>query len=417
MSLRTKIILYFVALHAVLAVASAFVIAQNTWLLFAAEAVFATSAIISWRLVRALFVPLDLITTGSELISERDFTSRFTDVGQPELDSLIAVYNEMIDRLRDERLRAEEHHQLLAKIVGASPSGIVICDFDGNIEQMNPAAAAVMTPEVRAELATMQPGESRLLGAFGARRLRVRRAEFQDRGFGKSFFVIEELTEELRLSEKAAYEKLIRMMSHEVNNSVGAVRSLLESSLRYAPQVGDEDRDDFTNALTIASSRIDSLNRFMRSFADVVRIPAPHLAQERVDELLTRIVALMRPELDARNIALTLALDDRRTFAIDRNQIEQVVLNVIKNAMEAIGDDGEISITLRDGVLSVADTGPGIAEDALGELFTPFFTTKRDGHGLGLTIAQEILSAHGASFSLANRAGEGAEFRIAFGAM
>ncbi|HEX8152140.1 MAG TPA: HAMP domain-containing protein, partial [Thermoanaerobaculia bacterium] len=108
MSLRTKIILYFVALHAVLAVASAFVIAQNTWLLFAAEAVFATSAIISWRLVRALFVPLDLITTGSELISERDFTSRFTDVGQPELDSLIAVYNEMIDRLRDERLRAEE---------------------------------------------------------------------------------------------------------------------------------------------------------------------------------------------------------------------------------------------------------------------------------------------------------------------
>ena len=89
--------------------------------------------------------------------------------------------------------------------------------------------------------------------------------------------MIEELTEELRLSEKAAYEKLVRMMSHEVNNSVGAVRSLLESSLRYAPQVGEADREDFTNALTVASARIDALNRFMAAFADVVRIPPPEM--------------------------------------------------------------------------------------------------------------------------------------------
>jgi signal transduction histidine kinase len=413
-TLRTKIFTYFIVLHVVLAGAAVFVIAQDRVLLFAVEALFLLSAIISIRLARAFFVPLDLIRTGAELISEREFTSRFVSVGQPELDSLIGIYNQMIDRLRDERLSAEERHQLLAKIMEASPSGMVILDFDGNVEQMNPAARQAMSPELREEMQTLEPGESRMIGQPGARRLRIRRATFHDRGFEKSFFVIEELTEELRLSEKAAYEKLIRMMSHEVNNSVGAVRSLLESSLRYAPQVGETDRDDFTNALTVASERIDSLNRFMKSFADVVRIPAPHFAPEQLDALLTRIAALLRPELDARAIALRLDLADSGQYAVDRNQIEQVVLNVIKNAMEAVDRDGTIAITLRDGVLSVADSGPGIPDSARNEIFTPFFTTKRDGHGLGLTIAQEILAAHGATFSLNNRDGEGAEFRIAF---
>ena len=101
-------------------------------------------------------------------------------------------------------------------------------------------------------------------------------AEFRDRGFAKTFYLLEEMTEELRLTEKTAYEKLIRMMSHEVNNSVGAVRSLLESVLRYAEQIGPDDRGDFTNALTIAAARIESLNRFMSGFADVVRLPPPH---------------------------------------------------------------------------------------------------------------------------------------------
>ena len=116
------------------------------------------------------------------------------------------------DRLREERLAAEEQSQLLARIVEASPSGIVICDFDGRVAQMNPAAERLLTPELRAQLEGIGPDESRLVSQHGPRRLRIRRAGFRDRGFAKSFFVIEELTEELRLSEKAAYEKLIRMM-------------------------------------------------------------------------------------------------------------------------------------------------------------------------------------------------------------
>ena len=194
--------------------------------------------------------------------------------------------------------------------------------------------------------------------------------------------------------------------------SVGAVRSLLESSLRYAPQVSEADREDFSNALKIASARIDALNRFMAAFADVVRIPPPHRTATRVDELVQRVAAVLRPELEDRRIALQLSLDDHATYDLDVHQIEQVVLNILRNAIEAVGRDGVIEATLRDGVLAIADTGPGIAESVRSELFTPFFTTKRDGRGLGLTIVQEILANHGFSFSLTNREGGGAEFRI-----
>ena len=105
--------------------------------------------------------------------------------------------------------------------------------------------------------------------------MRVQRGTFLDRGFARSFLLLEELTEELRQSEKAAYEKLIRMMSHEVNNSVGASSSLLQSSLSYSAQLSGDDRADFERALQIAIDRMGQLNVFMRSFADVVRLPPP----------------------------------------------------------------------------------------------------------------------------------------------
>lgn len=413
--LRTKIVAYITVMHAILAAGAIVIFLEFPAWLFALEVGFVVSLVVSLLLVRNLFVPLELIRTGSELIAERDFTSRFVEVGQPEMDTLIDVYNRMIDRLREERLSAEEHHHLLQKIVDASPAGIVICDFDGNVQQVNPAAGRLITPELQAALQSIGIGESRLVTDLGSRRLKVSRAAFRDRGFLKSFYLIEEMTEELRVSEKSAYEKLIRMMSHEVNNSVGAVRSLLESSLRYAPQIGDADRDDFTSALTIASSRIDALNRFMSAFADVVRIPPPQKSPARLAELVERVTGLLRPELRERNIEALLELPDRTSYEVDAGQIEQVILNIFRNAIDAVQRDGTIRVQLEQGVLSVTDSGPGISESIRSELFTPFFTTKRDGRGLGLTIVHEILANHGAAFSLENAEGGGARFEIRFG--
>src|SRR5436305_583795 len=150
MTLRTKLLLWFIVLHLALAAGAVVILMENQEWLFVAELVFVISIIVSYRMVNALFMPLELIRTGAELITEGDFTSRFVPVGQPEMDRLIAIYNVMIDRLREERVTAEEHHQLLQQIVQASPSGIAISDFDGKIEQANPAAERLLKePEVR----------------------------------------------------------------------------------------------------------------------------------------------------------------------------------------------------------------------------------------------------------------------------
>jgi signal transduction histidine kinase len=152
----------------------------------------------------------------------------------------------------------------------------------------------------------------------------------------------------------------------------------------------------------------------MSAFADVVRIPPPQRAPARIADLVARVAALLRPELDERRIRLTLELADRDEYLVDASQLEQVILNIFRNAVEATGRDGELHVSMRDGALTIADRGPGIPESIRAQLFTPFFTTKRDGRGLGLTIVQEILANHALPFSLQNREGGGAQFVVSF---
>ena len=441
MSLRAKIIVYLVLIHAVLAVISFVVLREDPLWLLAVEGLFVLSVILGFFLVRAFFVPLDLIRTGAELIGERDFTSQFREVGQPEMDALIRIYNRMIDRLREERLKLQEQHYFLEKILAASPAGIVTLDFDGRVDSVNPAAERLLQVDpgetkgkdlpaigsMGPSLAAIPLGGSEVLSLQGGRRIKATRAEFFDRGFSRSFLLLEELTEELRASEKAAYGKLIRMMSHEINNSVGAVGSLLDSFRGYADQLGEEDRDDFLQATTVAITRLENLRAFMNGFAEVVRLPPPERRATDLRQLVDEILLLLRPDLDRRRIRVE--WKDSKSLPpinLDRNQIEQVLVNVLKNAVESIGEDGRLLLSLgfegpSNGgwdrgrpYLSIEDSGPGIPADVQPLLFTPFFSTKRNGRGLGLTLVQEILSAHGFEFSLGPGEGGGAEFRVGF---
>lgn len=443
MKLRTRLIVYLGALHALLA-ALTFEVARDgeVWLLLALEGVIVLSAIAAWRLVRGFFVPLELIRTGAELIQERDFTSRFQPIGQPEMDRLIEVYNRMIDQLRTERLKVREKNELLDRIVEASPGGIVICDLDGRIAELNPSAARFLGADekrchpllgrrldelgsvVGEELSELAVGASRVLALPGGRRLRCRRAEFRDRGFPRSFYLLEELTEELRRTEKAAYGKLIRMMSHEVNNSVASVSSLLESARSFGEGIDPADRPDFDRALAVAVGRMESLGRFMNGFAEVVRLPPPELRPCDVEALLDDVLTLYAPTFAEHGLRLERQGEGRLgTFEVDKNQLEQVLMNVLKNAVEAIDTTGSLGGTIivrtkRDGfraILEIEDTGRGLEPGTRGELFTPFFTTKADGRGLGLMIVKEILDRHEIPFALDNVEGGGARFRCVLG--
>jgi signal transduction histidine kinase len=253
----------------------------------------------------------------------------------------------------------------------------------------------------------------------GNRRIKCTKSQFIDKGFTRYFILIEELTEEIRRSEKSAYEKLIRLLSHEISNSVGAVNSLLQSCLYYIDQVRDNDREDFENAVSVSISRLGNLNEFMKGYADIVRLPEPSLHRSDVLELIQNCSELFRRESEEKRISWRWEiLEDIPPIHLDRSQMEHVFVNVIKNAMEAIGTDGTIIIKSGNGngkyYLVIEDTGSGISEEARRNLFTPFFSTKDYGQGIGLTLVQEILSRHNFDFSLEGQPGGPTQFTIWF---
>jgi len=433
-TLRAKFVLYLVLVHGLLAWAAIWLIRTNVWWLFAAEAVFVASFTTGLFLIHRFFASLDFIRDSAQLLEDSDLMSRYRKVGQPGIDRLVRVYNRMVDSLRDERVRLQEQQQFLARVLRESPGGILVLDFDGRVEMANPAALRLLQSDaagvngrslgdldrpLTSDLAALPEGQSRVLALWGGRRVRAAHGTFLDRGFRRSFYLLEELTEELRQSEKAAYEKLIRMLSHEVNNTVGASNSLLNSCLSYASQLRTDDRTDFEHAIGVIIGRTAELNTFMRSFADVVRLPPPRRQMVAPEALVDDLTRLVGAECAKRNITLRREVEaDGVTVSMDRSQIEQALLNVAKNGIEAIGSGGTLTVRLtrRDGrrVLEVEDTGPGIPADVRDQLFTPFFSTKEGGQGIGLTLVQEILANHQFGYALDAPSGGPTRFTIAF---
>ena len=420
MSLRARAVAYLVVLHLLFAGVGLYLFVDNPFWLLAVESVFAVSLLVGVRLSREMYRQLGLATEGLRLIRDEEFTSRFLAVGQPEIDELIGVYNRMVDHLRGERVRLAEQHQFLSQVLHVSPSGVVILDFDQNISSLNPAAERLLDrPAATAvgrrldalespladALSALPPGDARVVGLLGARRVKCHHGTFVDRGFARSFLLVEELTEELRQYERAAYEKLIRVMSHEVNNTVTASNSLLQSSLAYAGELGAANRHDFEQAIGIVIERTEQLSAFMRRFADVFRLPPPMLHPCDLVAMLQDLARLLGARRDAAHVRWEWRLDEPSLIvAMDRGQMQQALLNILKNAIEAIDGEGTITVHLTSAAahraLVIEDTGPGIAGEAQSNLFTPFFSTKPHGQGIGLTLVQEVLTGHGFGYSL-----------------
>ncbi len=430
-SLYAGFLSYLIVIHAVFAGAAVWLLGAKIAWLPAVEAFVLLSFIAAFTLFRKFYRPLRLILGGADFLRESDFSTRLLATGEREMDKLIDVYNAMIDSLREERLRLQEQHYLLQKIVTASPSGIVLFDFEDRCVLANPAAVRLLDTgeelagKSRTEIfraasdavSLLLPGESAVVTLPSHRRVQCRVSEFIDRGFTRTFIVMEELTEEVRRVEKAAYEKVIRTFSHEVNNSVGAANSLLQSCLYYREQLRPDDREDFEMAIRVAVDRGLHLCDFVQRYAEVFKLPDPRLQMCDLVEVLDRIALLFSTECRERRISWRKHIDIAfPMISMDKVQMEQVLLNVCKNAVEAIGYDG--AITVRVGIknarvyVAIEDTGCGIPTHVIDQLFTPFFTTKDRGQGIGLTITQEILSRHGFSCAIESVPGKQTTFTM-----
>ena len=207
-------------------------------------------------------------------------------------------------------------------------------------------------------------------------------------------------------------------MAHEINNSIGAINSILHSFQHYAPQLAPPDRPDFTEALDVSIARNTRLANFIGSFARLVRLPAPAPQPTDVRALLRATARLLQPQSIERRIQWHLDLPDEPLMVpLDAQQLEQALLNVAKNALEAIGHDGGniwVRATRHPLALTIENDGPALTPEVQQRLFTPFFSTKRDGQGIGLTLVRDVLLAHGFRFRLDTNAAGRTAFSINF---
>ena len=433
MSLRVKFLLFVTLIHAVLIALAAQLRTTSPGLFVSSEVLLLVSIVLTAQLYRGFMRPFQLIAAGTAAMQAQDFSLKFVPVGQREMDQLIAVYNQMIDALRRERVSQREKSVLLERLIQASPAGILLLDFEGRIESANAAAARFIGQPVEVlagrppaelpapwgpALAALTESQPQVLRLSGLATYRATAAHFLDRGFTRRFVVLEELTQELIRQEKQAYEQLIRMMAHEINNSIGAINSILHSFQHYAPQLAPADQPDFTEALDVSMARNTQLANFIGSFARLVRLPPPTPQPTDVRALLRATARLLQPQSQERRIQWHLDLPDEPLMVpLDAQQLEQALLNVAKNAVEAIGQGGNIwvSATLCLPTLTIENDGVALTPEVRQRLFTPFFSTKRDGQGIGLTLVRDVLLAHGFQFRLDTTPEGRTAFIIEFG--
>ena len=378
---------------------------------------------------RKIVKPLNTIGSGMELLREQDFSSRLSRVGQYEADRIVNIFNRMMEQLKNERLRLREQNHFLDLMIKASPMGVIITSLDDELSELNPMALKMLgvrfedvqgkkmkdvDSPLAGELASLPRGETVTVRLNDSNIYRCTHSSFIDRGFQHPFFLIESLTDEVMKAEKKAYEKVIRMIAHEVNNTTAGITSTLDTVEQALTT--EEGMEDICDVMRVCIERCFSMSRFITRFADVVKIPEPTLTLVDLNDLAFTCKRFMEGMCTDRNIKLRLEIDETlKEVKMDASLFEQVLVNIIKNAAESIEKDGEIIVrTLSPAIVEVVDNGKGISKEVEAKLFSPFFSTKPNGQGIGLIFIREVLMRHGCTFSLRTYADGLTRFRILF---
>ena len=359
---------------------------------------------------RKVIRPIDTLTGGMELLRDQDMSTTLAPSGQKETDEIVKTFNALITRLRNEHLRLDEQNSFLNLLIDASPMGVILCDLSGNVKSMNPAAQKMLTPAISEAMKTLPLGEDTTLRLSNSQIYHLSHLSFLDRGYQHPFFLIESLTSEVMKAEKVAYEKVIRMIAHEVNNDVAGIVSTLDL-------IGEELHSDTSKeALDASRERTQKMAEFVTRFANVVKIPEPQLTLCDLSEEVEACHSFLEGLCQTHHIHLTFHLTDEAIpVHLDTTLFQQALVNIVKNAIESITDKGEITITTVPKTLTITDNGRGISPEVAQHIFTPFYSTKPQGQGLGLLLIRDILTKHGCTFTLLTSPDDGlTRFTIVF---
>lgn len=361
--------------------------------------------------------PLQTIANLLSALREGDFSIRARGA-QPNdpMGEVLAEINLLSSVLQEQRLGALEATALLRTVMEEIDVAIFAFDATSTLRLVNRAGQELLAQPAERILGRsaeevglsecLEGSIARILAktAFpgGSGRWGMRRTEFREGGRPHSLVVIAELSQALRAEELKAWQRLVRVLGHELNNSLAPIKSIagsLGTLLRKTPRASDWE-DDMKSGLDVIASRAESLGRFMQAYARLARLPAPTMAPCEITDLVHRVVSIER-RLPVRVIGGPTVM-----FSCDEAQVEQVLINLIKNAVDAaLETSGGVRLRWqkREGYLHVEleDEGPGLANP--GNLFVPFFTTKPEGSGIGLVLCRQIAENHGGSLQLDNR--------------
>ncbi len=371
--------------------------------------------------------PLRTLANLLEAMREGDYSIRARGVVKKDdaLGEVMQQVNMMSSTLRSQRLGALEATTLLRKVMEEIEVSVFAFDGDQRLRLVNRAGERLLgepAERVLAKSAVSLGLEAYLEGEpqqtvqrtfkGGAGRWGVSRSTFREGGLPHQLLVMTDLTRPLREEELKAWQRLVRVLGHELNNSLAPIKSIagsLETILNRDPRPEDWE-DDMRRGLTVIASRSEALSRFMSAYARLARLPPPTLAPVEIGELIRRVVGLET------RVPPRLIPGPDVTIRADCDQLEQLLINLIRNAADASIETGggvDVGWGRQDShlVVWVRDAGHGLSNTA--NLFVPFFTTKPGGSGIGLVLSRQIAEAHGGMLTLQNAVdGPGCEARL-----
>jgi len=351
-------------------------------------------------------------------VNYEDFTRRFIE---DDVDvELKEAFNKVLGRFQNARADRDMQATYLDTVIRHVPIAFFAARADGSLSLVNnparrltgmPALAniqdlAKLDDGLPAELASIEAGQQRLLqtNIRGLPvELRVSVAEIRMAGEVERLYSIENLSGELSARESSAWRNLIRVLTHEIMNTLTPITSLAQTTVGMLDE--PDAAADIREAITTISRRSEGMIRFVSRYRELLHVPEPSAEDVGVAGLLNNVVTLLQPSMKNISIKVEVVPESLIVFA-DRQLIDQVLINLVKNAGDALTDtaDPQISLAAKFSfgrvIINVTDNGPGIHEDDIDQVFIPFFTTKREGSGIGLSLSRQIMTAHKGDIAL-----------------